>query len=727
MRENSVCIKLDDIGCCPSCVSKIEEKLKKLPTVKSADLNFINKEVTISFIGSTIKEITNNLNTITAVLEPYTGEKNNTNQETKIHFESNKSTIHSDKKEIKENNSKLLAQSKLNIKMKIKLARFAVGFLLYVLCLLGVFEGNIEICVYVASYILFAYDIVFSAINNILKGKVFDENFLMSVSTIGAFAIKEYPEAVAVMIFFQVGEFLQDLAVEKSRKNIKDLMNIKAEYANILENGQIKQVEPSTVNIGEIILIKPGEKIPLDGIIIEGTTQLNVSSLIGEAVPRSAVIGDEVLSGAINCDGVIKVRVTKDYKNSTVVKIMELVENASSKKAPTEKFITKFSRYYTPIVVFAAISLALIPPLLFSGESFSEWLSRALVFLVVSCPCAMVVSVPLTFFSGIGSASKNGILIKGSNYLQLMSQIDTVVFDKTGTLTKGVFEVSAIEPSEGITEDELLQTASYIERLSTHPIAKSIISACENMGLYNSQKEVNEFSEISGKGLKGVIDDEIILVGNSKLMKDYNITYKDTDSIGTIVYLAKNSIYLGYIVISDSIKGDSKSAISNLKQTGINDIYMLTGDRKESAEKIATNIGINKVYSDLLPFEKVEKLEEIYSENPKRKVIFVGDGINDSPILTRADVGIAMGGVGSDAAIEAADVVIMNDEPSKIHKAIIISKNTIKIVKQNIAFALLVKFSVLSLATLGYANMWLAVFADVGVTLIVVLNSMRKK
>ena len=546
----------------------------------------------------------------------------------------------------------------------------------------------------------------------------------MALATIGAIIIKEYPEAVAVMLFYQIGEYFQEKAVGKSRKAIKSLVNIKAEYAT-KENGE--KVDPEEICINDIIIIKPGEKVPLDGIIVEGSSFLDMSALIGESVPRKVSIGDEILSGSINNNSVLKIKVTKEYKNSTVSKILDLVENSSTKKSKTESFISKFAKVYTPIIVILAVFLAIVPPL-FTGYNFSHWIEKSLVFLVSSCPCALVVSVPLSFFSGIGSASKRGILIKGSVYMQDLSLVDTIVFDKTGTLTKGVFEISKIE-TKNIDKMELLNLVYSLESLSIHPVAKSIVSYCENNFEKIENNVVENFEEISGYGLKGIINNEEIILGNAKLLDKYNIKYEKSNDNGTVVYISKNGTYIGYIVVSDIIKDESKETIKALKQIGISKTVMLSGDRKETAQFVANNIGIDDVYYELLPQDKVSMFEKIKekSENGNKKVAFVGDGINDAPVLSMSDVGIAMGGVGSDAAIEAADIVIMNDDLRKIKDGIIISKNTINIVKSNIIFSLIIKFSVLALALFGYATMWIAVFADVGVSIIAILNAMRKK
>ena len=546
----------------------------------------------------------------------------------------------------------------------------------------------------------------------------------MAIATIGAFAIGEFPEGVAVMLFYEVGEMFQDYAVNKSRKSISDLMNIRPDFANLIDlNGEEKRVSPESVNVGSIIVVRAGEKVPLDGVVLSGEATLDVSALTGESLPKEVEAKDDVLAGSINKSGLLKIKVTKSFGESTVSKILDLVENAGNKKSPTEKFITKFARYYTPVVVFSALALAIIPPLVISGESFSPWISRALIFLVVSCPCALVVSIPLGYFAGIGLASKNGILIKGSNYLEALNNVESIVFDKTGTLTKGTFKVRKSESTSKLTNEELLKLGAYAEYYSNHPIAKSIVSEFNeeiNKGL------ISNYEEISGKGIKVDIDGETFLAGNSKLMDMFNIKITPIHEIGTVVYLANEKSELGYIVISDEIKEDSKEAISGLKEIGVKQTIMLTGDNEKVGDSVAKELGLDKAYCSLLPQNKVEKLEQIFEDKSKgKKVAFVGDGINDAPVLARADIGIAMGGVGSDAAIEAADVVIMDDKPSKIIKAIKIAKKTNKIIWQNIIFALFIKIIILIFGALGMANMWEAVFGDVGVTLIAVINSSR--
>ena len=581
--------------------------------------------------------------------------------------------------------------------------------------------GTGRFLIFLAAYLIAGGEILWKAVKNILRGEIFDENFLMGVATLGAMAIGEYPEAVMVMILYRIGEYFQGLAVKKSRKSITDLMDIRPEHANVEENGIIITKSPEKVKINDIIIVKAGEKIPLDGEIIEGKAILDTSALTGESIPREAQKGDTVLSGCINTNGLIKIRVTKEFTDSTVSKILELVEHASSKKAKAENFITKFAHYYTPVVVFGALLLATIPPVL-TGTAFNIWIERALTFLVISCPCALVISVPLSFFAGIGGASKCGILIKGSSYLELLSKPDSVVFDKTGTLTKGSFKVTKINPQDGITREELLELTAAAENFSNHPIAISIKNA---YGKEINPTAITDVVEDAGNGVSANINGIRVLAGNAKLMEKYNINFKQSNESGTIIYTAKNNEFIGYIVISDEIKPDSTDAVKELKKL-VNNIVMLTGDSENTARHIAAKLGIEKYYSELLPADKVAKIEEIIQNKTKNKsVIFTGDGINDAPVLARADIGIAMGGLGSDAAIEASDVVIMDDKPSKIPAAVKIAQKTMLIVRQNIIFAIGVKVLFLMLGAFGYMTMWGAVFADVGVTLLAVLNSLR--
>ena len=604
---------------------------------------------------------------------------------------------------------------------RIILSRIVLAILLFITAMLFTHSTILKCTVLGMAYLIAGYDIIFKALKNIIKGQVFDENFLMGIATLGAIGIKEYPEAVMVMVLYQIGEYLQDKAVEKSQNSITELMDIRPDYANIEKNGDLTKISPYEVKIGDTIIVKTGEKIPLDGIIIDGTATLDTSALTGESRPREVKIRDEAISGCINTNGLLKIRVTKEYGQSTVSKILDLVENASSKKTKTENFITKFAKIYTPVVVLAALFLAILPPLIF-GSNFSVWINRALTFLVISCPCALVISVPLGFFAGIGGASKCGILVKGSSYLELLSKPETIVFDKTGTLTQGCFKVVKIVQQEDTTKEELLELTAYAESYSNHPIALSIKKAYDK----NIDKNrISEISEIAGNGVRAEINGCSILVGNENLLKNHNISYQKANETGTIVYTAKNSKFLGYIVISDKLKEDAQKAIIELKKLKLQTV-MLTGDTEESGLTVAKELNLDKAYTQLLPIDKVDKIEDIIEQKTKNKsVIFVGDGINDAPVLTRADVGIAMGGLGSDAAIEAADVVIMDDKPTKVATAIKIAKQTLTIVKENIAFALGIKVLFLILGAFGFVTMWGAVFADVGVTLIAVLNSLR--
>ena len=607
--------------------------------------------------------------------------------------------------------------------MKARIIKILVAFILFIFAMSIKFDNVwINNGIFIVSYIIVGFEILRKAIKNIFRGKIFDENFLMSVATLGAFAIGEYPEAVAVMLFYQVGELFQDYAVDKSRKSIASLMDIRPDYANIYMDGNIQKVDPKEVKIGDIIIIKPGEKIPLDGRIIEGATTIDTKALTGESIPREVTKGDDILSGCINLNGVIKVEVKKEYGESTVSKILDLVENASSKKTKSENFITKFAKYYTPIVVIIAVVLAIFPPLIIQGASFEEWIYRALSFLVVSCPCALVISIPLSFFGGIGGASKMGVLIKGSNYLEALSNIEIAVFDKTGTLTKGVFEVQKISPIK-LTQEELLKIAAYSEHYSNHPISSSIKRAYNNE---IDEKQIMNYQELSGLGVEASIEGKRVLVGNEKLMQEENIKFNICQEVGTILYIAIDGEYAGYILIADEIKADSKKAIEELKKNNIKNIVLLTGDRKKVGESVAKAIGINTVFTELLTDGKVKKVEELLrNKSENGKLAFIGDGINDAPALSLADIGIAMGGLGADSSIEAADIVIMTDEPSKVSKAIKLSKRTMKIVKENIIFAISIKILVLILAAIGVATMWGAVFADVGVSIIAIINALR--
>ena len=613
-------------------------------------------------------------------------------------------------------------------KQKKMLYRIIVTFLLFAVLMVCEHTGRMDgwnkivlFVIYQVPYLVIGYDIVYKAARNISHGQVFDENFLMMIATFGAFGVGEYSEAVAVMLFYQVGELFQGYAVGKSRQSISDMMDICPEYANIEEDGVLKQVDPDDVEVGSIIVVKPGERIPLDGIVVEGESLIDTAALTGESVPRSAKAGDEIISGCVNGSGTLKVKTTKEFDDSTVAKILELVENASSKKAKVENFITRFAKYYTPVVTIGAVILAILPPLILGG-GWAEWIQRACIFLVISCPCALVISVPLGFFGGIGAASKIGVLVKGSNYLEAVAEMTTIVFDKTGTLTKGEFKVTDVITENG-SKEELIELAALGEGYSNHPIANSIREA------YGKELDLNRVTnteEIAGHGIKAVIDGKTVLLGNEKLMKSESIFYTSCKSMGTVVYVACNGVFEGAVVISDTIKDGAKEAIRDMKQVGVRHTVMLTGDRREAAETVAQTLGIDEVHAELLPGGKVEQVEALLkAEKQKERLAFVGDGINDAPVLTRADIGIAMGSMGSDAAIEAADIVLMDDDVTKIASVVRIARKTLRIVKQNIVFALAIKALVLILGAIGMANMWEAVFADVGVSVIAILNSMR--
>ena len=619
-------------------------------------------------------------------------------------------------------------------KQKKMLYRIITAFVLFVVLMVLEHTGVLEqlpsqwlvFLIYLIPYLVIGYDIVYKAVRNISHGQVFDENFLMMVATFGAFGVKEYSEAVAVMLFYQVGELFQNYAVGKSRQSISDMMNICPEYANIEEDGVLTQVDPDDVEVGTIIVVKPGERIPLDGIVTEGTSMIDTAALTGESVPRRATVGDEIISGCVNGSSTIKVKVTKAFEDSTVARILELVENASSKKAKVENFITRFAKYYTPVVTIGAVILAILPPLILGG-GWADWIQRACIFLVISCPCALVISVPLGFFGGIGASSKIGILVKGSNYLEAVAEMTTIVFDKTGTLTKGEFKVSEVQPSADknntIGKEELLEIAAYGEGYSNHPIANSIREA---YGKTLSMERVTDTEEIAGHGIHTFIDGREVYLGNAKLMDAQNIAYTENKTAGTVVYVACNNVFAGSIVISDTVKEGSKDAIRDMKQVGVKKTVMLTGDRQAAADAVAAELGIDEVHAELLPADKVGQVEKLLgAQNEKERLAFVGDGINDAPVLTRADIGIAMGSMGSDAAIEAADIVLMDDDIRKIASLVKIARKTLGIVKQNIVFALAVKALVLLLGALGMANMWEAVFADVGVSVIAILNSMQ--
>ncbi|UNB73835.1 heavy metal translocating P-type ATPase [Enterococcus faecalis] len=684
--------KLEGLDCA-SCADKIEKSVQKIHGVEKARVDFMAEKMTLEVESGHDLEVENEARAVIGKLEP----------------------------DVKVISLKDVKEEEGRNPNKNRLIRIIIPFVLFLALIIIKPSNNwVALASYLVVYVLIGGDIVKRAVTNIFRGEVFDENFLMSVATIGAFFIGEYPEAVAVMLFYQVGEWFQSAAVDQSRKSIAKLMDIRPDSANLLVNGQIKAVAPDTIEIGQQILVKPGEKVPLDGQIIDGSSMVDTSALTGESVPRTVKVGDEILGGFINKNGALTINVTKKFGDSTVSKILDLVENASSKKAPAENFISKFARYYTPVVVVLAVLLAVIPPFIFPDTSINEWVYRALTFLVISCPCALVISVPLSFFGGIGGASKLGVLIKGSNYLEILANTETIVFDKTGTLTKGNFVVQNIT-SVVLPEEELLRLTATAEQLSTHPIA---ISIKESYG--KETVPATAIEEVAGHGIKATIEGKTVLVGNAKLMRQFGIEAPEVKEAGTLIFVAIDNQFAGYLVIADQLKPDAISAIKELKAEGVKQTVMLTGDNQQVAEAIAKEVGVDKVYAELLPDGKVDRLEELLkASSPKNKVAFVGDGMNDAPVLARADVGIAMGGLGSDAAIEAADVVIMNDEPSRIASAIKLSRKTLRIVKQNIIFAIAVKIIVLALGALGLASMQAAVFADVGVTIIAVLNAMR--
>ncbi|RXW48584.1 cadmium-translocating P-type ATPase [Enterococcus faecium] len=675
---------------CANCAMKIEKGVQKINGVKEATVNFTSGKLTIDAEEDHLATIEQETKKVVKELEP----------DVKV--------TEIDKEKVSEHGNE-----------KERNTLFRILFSLAGIALLLLFDFNepIRLIGYLLIYLLIGYDVVKKAVMNIVKGKIFDENFLMSVATIGAMLIGEYPEAVAVMLFYQIGEYFQGLAVSHSRKSIRELMAIRPETAHVQTAEGLMTVNPEDVQIGQFVLVKPGERVPLDGTIIEGESLVDTSALTGESVPKSVYVGETVLSGFINKNKPFLVQVEKSYENSTISKLLELVENASSKKAPAENFITKFARYYTPVVVGLAVLLAVLPPLVVSGAAFSEWIYRALTFLVISCPCALVISVPLSFFGGIGGASKIGVLVKGSNYLELLAQTETVVFDKTGTLTKGDFSIQTIDTK--IDPKIFMQYVASAEQFSTHPIAQSVLE-----GYAGPLLPTANIQEFAGEGILAEVDGKQVLAGNHKLMERFEISFPSSQEIGTLLYLAIDQSYSGYLVIADTLKEDAVDALVQLKQAGVKNTVMLTGDSKKIADHIGKQVGVDKIYSELLPEDKVQRLEEILQRNNK-KTAFVGDGINDAPVLARADVGIAMGGLGSDAAIEAADVVIMNDQPSKIAEAIHLAKKTLKIVKQNIVFAIGIKILVLALGAFGFASMGDAVFADVGVTVLAVLNAMR--
>ena len=692
---------------CPNCSAKIEKEVGELKGVALSEVNLMKQTLTVSMDHNKAASMLDMVTTIVHSHEP----------DVEVSEQKADTSVAPDKKE------KTPVYSDDDKKLTIRLISGAVIYAVGMgLTLFGHVSLPVELGVLIVAYIILGWDVVWQAVKNITRGQIFDEHFLMSLSTIGAFAIGEYPEAVAVMLFYQVGEFFQSLAVKRSRKSISDLMDIRPDSATVRRNGELVVVAPETVSIGELIVVKPGEKIPLDGIVTEGESMLDTRALTGESVPRSIRKGEEALSGCVNQSGVLTIKVTKSFGESTVTKIIDLVENASSRKAPTENFITTFARYYTPIVVGMAAILAIIPPVILGG-GWSEWLRRGFVFLIVSCPCALVISIPLTFFGGIGAASKRGVLVKGSNYLEALNKVSVVVFDKTGTLTKGVFKVVDITVEFGFTKEQVLEYAAQAESYSNHPIAKSIQEA---FGKTIDQSVLSGYEEISGHGIRVLIGGKRVLAGNSKLMDSEKVSYAACQSAGTKVYIAVDGRYAGCIVIADEVKDDSQNAIASLKKIGVEKTVMLTGDDEKIGKAVAEQLGLDEYYAQLLPDQKVEKLEYLDQHKTKgSKLAFVGDGINDAPVLARADVGIAMGGLGSDAAIEAADVVLMTDEPSKLVDAIDVAKATKRIVMQNIIIALGIKSVFLILGALGIAGMWEAVFGDVGVTIIAVLNAMR--
>ena len=712
MKSNECMLSIEGLDC-PNCAAKVERKINTLEGIKEATVDFLGKKIVVLADEISENELVELIQTEVDKIED--GVK-----------------VFVPKVQAGESSSEGEDTGKIKKKL-------LIGGVLFVL---GIFVPKTlfipKLVIFLVSYLVIGGDVLLSAFKNILNGQVFDENFLMAIATVGAFAIGEYPEGVAVMLFYQLGELFQGIAVNNSRKSIVSLMDIRPDYANIKVGEGIKKVSPEEIKVGEIIVVKPGEKVPLDGKIVKGASTFDTSALTGESLPREAKAGDDVLSGFINKNGLIEIQVAKVFSESTVSKILYLMENAGSKKSKTENFITKFARYYTPAVVITALIVAIFPPLLIQGATFSDWIYRALIFLVVSCPCALVISIPLGFFGGIGGASRHGILIKGTNYLEVLNDLESVVMDKTGTLTKGIFKVTEVNAENNIkindfqnnktelTKPLLLKYAAHIEKFSNHPIAQSIVAEYENSVSKVDENVVKDFEEISGFGIKVNINNHQFLAGNSKLMNLGNITFDKKENLGTAIYLAADGKYIGNILISDEVKEDSARAIKGMKENGVKEIVMLTGDNEAIGKNIAEKLGIDKVFTELLPNEKGEKLEEIYkTKSEKGKVAFVGDGINDAPVLARADLGIAMGGAGSDAAIEAADVVIMNDEPSKIVTAIKIAKKTKEIVWQNITIAFAVKIVVMALGLFGDATMWEAVFADVGVALLAVLNATR--
>ncbi|MBS3199065.1 cadmium-translocating P-type ATPase [Turicibacter bilis] len=716
---------------CANCANKIEDRVNRLELVEEANLNFSTSQLTVLIKESALKtDVITEIKRIVKQLEPHVVVEERVSTQVvhkssccggscsshteSHHGQAGHSHEHSHKTLDNESSSKVFSFIKEN-------AWLLLGVIIFLAIHTFKPVGILEVVLYGVSYLLIGGKVLLTAFRNITRGEIFDENFLMMVATVGAFAIGEYPEAIAVMLFYEIGELFQSYAVNRSRKSISSLLDIRADHANLVTESGTKEVAPEAVSIGDLIVIKPGERVPLDGEIIEGECYLDTSALTGESIPRLISVGEEILAGCINTNALVKVRVTKVAGESTVARILELVENASSKKAQTEKFITKFARVYTPIVVLLAVLIAIIPPFVFQ-VNFSTWLYRALSFLVVSCPCALVVSIPLGFFAGLGGASKQGVLVKGGNYLEALNHVETVVFDKTGTLTKGVFKVSQIKPVN-MNEAEFIELAAYAESQSTHPIAKSIVDAYTQV---IDTTVLSQYEEIAGHGIKVFVGDKEVLIGNVKLMQRANLNVAEVDAIGTIIHMVVNQQYVGYMVIADEIKENSKAAIAKLKQHGVSKVVMLTGDHEGVAKKVAAELGVDEVYAGLLPHQKVEHVEEILAHKTKdQNVVFVGDGMNDAPVLARADIGVAMGGIGSDAAIEAADVVLMEDDPMALVKAINKAKQTSTILYQNIIFALGVKILVMILVACGLATMWAAVFADVGVTILAVMNSTR--
>ncbi|MDU6877689.1 heavy metal translocating P-type ATPase [Clostridium tepidum] len=724
--------------CCANCAAKIERAVQKLDIIENATYNFNNSTLIINLEEDNKDIIIKKVQEIVDRIEPGVKviDKENLKRKAvsapiknsnKLNVQNNKNLkidkiennhkhdqIHDHHSHSEEDNDTLEKKT---------LIRIISGVILLILATVLKSKEVLSIGLYLASYVLIGGKVILSSIRNISKGQVFDENFLMSVATVAAIAVKQYPEAVAVMLFYEVGEFMQDKAVNKSRKSITALMNIRPDYANLVKGEEIEVVSPEDINIDDVIMVKPGEKIPLDGIVIDGQSFVDTSAITGESLISEVAKNSNVLSGYINKNGVIKIKVTKTFEESTVSKILELTENASATKANTEKFITKFARYYTPVVVFAALALAVIPTLILKDPDISKWIYRAAVFLVVSCPCALVISIPLSFFAGIGGASKKGVLIKTGTALEALNNSETIVFDKTGTLTKGVFKVSKIEPEEGINKEELMEYAALVESYSNHPIAKSILKYYKKT---IDNKRIENYEEIVARGVTAYIDGKKVYAGNNKLMEELNIKYKKAKDDGVILYIVLEDKYIGYIVINDEIKKDSKETIKSLKDIGIKKTAMLTGDRKSTANNIGSFLELDEIYSELLPQEKVEKMQSLKCQSSKDgKIVFVGDGVNDAPVLAMSDIGVSMGGLGSDAAIEASDLVLMSDEPSKLVDAIKIARKTHKIVWENIIIVLIVKFAVLALAVMGKSSMWMAVFADVGVALIAVINALR--